>query len=134
MDIRALVVDRERVVEVLRRLRVDRERRQLAQIDAPVERHVRRRIRLELLTSPCLDEERLEHVLDPIGGTERPLDTCAAARTSRDDEIAGSGVEPFAIEHQRRARSEERLADDELASAAHLDDNQRGQVFHGTAL
>ena len=60
-----LAAERERVVEVLRRLRVDRERRQLAQVDAAVELGSGSVVRLELDPRALLDEQRLEHVLDP---------------------------------------------------------------------
>ena len=41
--------ERERVVEVLRRLRVDRERDELAQVDAALERRLGRVVGLERL-------------------------------------------------------------------------------------
>ena len=125
VDVRALAVDRERVVEVLRRLGIDRQRRQLAQVDASVERRLGRRVRLELLARALLAEQALEHVLDVLRGAEHALDARAPAQAPRDDEVAGVDVaEPLAVEQERRVRREVRLADDELAAARDLDDDE----------
>ena len=120
-----LAAERERVVEVLRGLRVDRERRSA--------RGGRRGRRGSARGASCgsnstaravLDEQRLEHVLDPPRRPEPALDPRAAAAGADDREVAGLEVaDPLRLEHDRHAGREVRLADDELAAAADLDDD-----------
>ena len=83
-----LAAERERVVEVLRRLGIDGERRQLAEVDATVEARLGQRVRLELDARAVLDEQRLEHVLDPLRRAEAALDARAPAAGPDDGEIA----------------------------------------------
>ena len=83
--------ERERVVEVLRRVGVDGVGRQVAQVDAVRILGRRRVVRLERLPRAALDEERLEDVLDPRRRPERLLD-------------AARGPSPAAPPRGRRAR------------------------------
>ena len=127
----ALAPERERVVEVLRRLGVDRERR--------AGRAGRRGPRAAARAASCgsnsapralLDEQRLEHVLDPVGAAR------ARARPAR-----GRGRCGRRRGRRRRRRRapcgrattgtpgvEVRLADDELAAPRDLDDEVRPQL------
>src|SRR3712207_7378237 len=57
----------DRVVEVLRGLRVDREGDEVAQVDAPVERRLREFVRLEPAPLALLHQQPLEHGLDVVG-------------------------------------------------------------------
>ena len=61
----ALGSHRQGVIEVLRGLRVDRERHQVAKVDPPVVRRLRNVERLESTAHPFLDEQGLEHALRP---------------------------------------------------------------------
>ena len=111
MDVRAQAValadDGDRVVEVLRRLGIDRDRRQLAEVRAAFEA---RRGRLgdglvRAVLSPLV-EQSLEHGVDVIRGSEDALHTSAAAARADDGEIAGPGVaETVAIDDERYSRA-----------------------------
>jgi hypothetical protein len=117
-----LAAERERVVEVLGGLRVDRVGGEVPEVDPAVERRLGRRVRLELLARALLDEQRLEHVLDPTRGAQRALDAGAAPAGAHDREVAGAEVaEPPRLEHDRHARREVRLAYDELSPPPDLD-------------
>ena len=70
----ALGAHRDRVVEVLRRLRVDRERVQVAEVGSALEARLRQVVRLEALAQALLDEQRLEDVLDRLRRADHPLD------------------------------------------------------------
>jgi hypothetical protein len=118
-----LLLDGDRVVEVLRRLRVDRERRQLAEVDTALDARIRRVVRLEAGTRLAVDEEAFEDGLDVGRAAENGLELRAPAAGPDDGEVARAGVaEPLPVEDERRPRDEERVADDELAAAADLDD------------
>ena len=120
----ALTGDRERVVVVLRRLRVDGERRQLAEVRAAFESGLGRVVRLVGAKFASLAQEALEHRLDAVGGAEDALHTGAAAPRARDDEVARAGVaESVTVDDDRHAGLEVRLADDQLAALAQLDDD-----------
>jgi hypothetical protein len=83
-------------------------------------------VRLELLPRAGLDEQRLEHVLDPFRRPDPPPDAGAAAAGDDLDEIAGVDVvQPLRVEDDGNAGSEVRLAGEELAPPPDLDD-QRG--------
>ena len=82
----------DRVVEVLRGIRVDRERRQLAEVRAPFEARLGDLVRLEPFAEPLLDEERLHHVLDPIRGADDAAHPCPAAPFRDVDEVAGPRI------------------------------------------
>ena len=86
-------------------------------------------MRLELDPCPLLDEERLEDVLDPAGASEAAFDLRAPATGPDDCEVARADVaEPLVVEDERDARGEVRVADDELAAPADLDDEDVGQT------
>jgi len=62
------------------------------------------------------------NVLIKVPGT----DAGATAAAPHNDEVSGGdAAEPLAVEHQRHARCEHRLADDQLAAAGDLDDDDR---------
>ena len=114
--------ERERVVVVLRRLGIDREGGQLAEVDAPVEARLGDRVRLELDARTPLDEQRLEHVLDPLRRSKRAFDAGATSTRSDDCQVAGPQVaEPLRVEHDRDTGDEIRLPGDELATTPDLD-------------
>ena len=57
------------------------------------------------------------------------LELCATASGPHNGQVAGAGVdEAFAVEHERHARNEVGLADDELAALLDLDDCELGQL------
>src|SRR5207248_7226066 len=119
----------ERVVKVLRSLGVDRERRQLAQVDAILEARRGGIVRLEAHPRAAVDEQAFEHGLDVLRLAEHALELRAAATGAHDREIAGPRIfEALAVEEQRRACSEVRLAGDELAAPGDLDDDL-GQIL-----
>jgi hypothetical protein len=124
-DASIVLPNRERVVEVLRGLGIDGEGEEVAQIDAIRQVRRGRRVRLELRARARVHEQAFQHGEDVLRLTEdtfyvRP----AAARNGGDDEVAGAGVtETLAVEHERYARDEEGLADDELAALRDLDDD-----------
>ena len=109
-----LAPERERVVEVLRRVRIDRVGQQVAQVDPVRDLGLRVSVvRLERLPRAALDEQRLEHVLDAVGRAEPLLDLRPAAAGAHDGEVAGLEVaDPLRLEHDRHAGREVRLADD----------------------
>src|SRR4029077_4188938 len=88
----ALAHDRDRVVEILRGVGVDREGRQLAEIGAPLGGHRWRLERLELLPCATVEEQPLEHALDLIGRPEHALDLRAAAAARDDGELSALGT------------------------------------------
>ena len=84
-------------------------------------------VRLELDPCAALDEQSLEHVLDPGRRPEVPLDVRAAAAGADDSEVARVDMDdPFRVEHDRNAGREVRLAADQLAAALDLDDDLLG--------
>jgi len=86
-------------------------------------------VRLERDPGALLDEERFEDVVDPAGASEAPLDLGPPPARPHDGEVAGAGVaEALVVEHERHAGGEVRLADDELAAPADLDDEKVGQT------
>jgi hypothetical protein len=75
-----------------------------------------------------VDEQPLEHGLDVVGLAERALDSRTTPARERDDEVSRAGVsEALAVEDERHARHEVRLADDELAALRNLDDDAIGR-------
>ena len=118
-----LAARRDRVVEVPCRLRVDREREQIAQVDAPVQARLRRVVRLELLPQPALDQQPLEHRLDVVHAPQHALDPRTAPARAHRDEVAGPRLpHPLPVDQDRRRRLEVRLADHELAALRQLHD------------
>ena len=70
-------------------------------------------------------------LLPPLAGCDLPkaLDPGAPAPAAHDCEIAGVELAvALGVEHDRHARREERLADDELAPPRDLDDDGVGQT------
>jgi hypothetical protein len=124
-----LLAHRECIVEVLCRLGVDRERDQVAEIGAALVRHRRWIVRLELLAEAALYEEPLEHALDVAGVAEHALQLGPSPSMPDDGEIPGASVsQPFAIDGQRGAGCEDRLAHDELSPSGELDDEAISQL------
>ena len=120
-----LAPERERVVEVLRRVGVDRVRRQVAQVDA-----ARSGSRSggscgsNGCRAPCSTSSASRTFSIRVGRPERSLDVRAAAPGRTTARSPGLEVaEPLRLEHDRHARREVRLADDELPAPADLDDD-----------
>ena len=121
--------ERERVVEVLGRVRVDGVREELAEVDAALERGFGRVVRLEPLPRARLDQQAFEDILDPGRRPEHLLDVCTAAAGPNDGEVAGGDVaDPLRLDRQGHAGREVRLTDDEPAAAADLDHQPGGPV------
>ena len=81
-------------------------------------------MRLVLLDEALLLEQRVEHAPNRICRPERLLEPRPAALRRDDGELAGTDVrEPAAVEDQRDAGREERLADNQPAATADLDDD-----------
>jgi hypothetical protein len=81
-------------------------------------------VRLELRPGAFLLQQRLEHVLDPVGGPERLLDPRAAALRRDDRELADSETpEAALVQRDRDAGCEERFADEEASPPSDLDDD-----------
>ena len=118
-----LRLHRDRVVEVLCGLRVDREAELVAQVDAVTEIWLRRLVWLEVRANSCVDEQPLEHDLDVLRLAELALELRAAAAGAHDDQIAGADVAAaLAVDRDRDVRDEVRLADQQLAALVDLDD------------
>jgi hypothetical protein len=82
-------------------------------------------MRLEALAEPLPDEERLEHVLDPLRRPENPLHAGAPSPAGDHREIARTRVTcAFPVDSDRHPRREVRLADQQLAAAGKLDDDR----------
>ena len=115
---------RDRVVEVLRRLGVDRERELVAEVDPPLEARLGRLVGLEVPAEALLDEQPFQDGLDRAGRAEHALEPRAPPALAHHDEVAWTGVaETVAIERERQPGREERLADDELSPPGDLDDD-----------
>jgi hypothetical protein len=73
-------------------------------------------------------EQTLEHHLDVVGFPEDVFDPRAAAPGADNREIAAAGIaKALPVEHERHARNEVRLADDELPALLDLDDRAVAQ-------
>src|SRR4029453_17872214 len=119
----ALFLHEDRVVEVLRRLRIDREAELVAEVDAVLECRRGRVVRLELDTRAGVDQQPLEHGADVTGLPERALQLRPAPADPHHDEIAGPDVtRTLTVDLNRNLRDEERLADELLAAPVDLDD------------
>ena len=118
-----LLLDGDRVVEVLRGLGIDREAELVAQVDAVGHVRLRCFVGLELAMGPGMDEQPLEHGLDVRGLAELALDARAPTAGANDDQVAGTDVTaPLAVDLDGDVRDEERLADELLAALVDLDD------------
>ena len=96
----------------------------LAQVDPPLGARVGHREGLELDAGALVDEQRFQHVLDPLRAPEPALDARPAPPRAHDGQVAGADVaEPLVIEHERDAGREVRFAHDQLAPPADLDDD-----------
>jgi hypothetical protein len=81
-------------------------------------------MRLEPHACTRLDQQRLEHVLDSLRRAEQLLYACSAAPARDEGEVTGACVaRSFAVDHDRNARREVRLADEQLAPPSKLDDD-----------
>jgi hypothetical protein len=81
------------------------------------------------LDEAFLLEQRLEHALDGVGGPKRLLEARTPATRCDDRELARTNrVETAPVEDERNTGPEERLADDEAAAPADLDDKAVRQV------
>jgi hypothetical protein len=80
---------------------------------------------LERLSCAGLDQERLEHVLDPLRRAEDSLHSRAPAPAGDDREIARPRLaRALTVDDYRRAEGEVRLADQQLAAPGKLDDER----------
>src|SRR5918995_2938294 len=126
----SLPADRDRVVEVLRRVGVDRERDLPAKVDPAVEARGRRVVRLEVRPRTLLLEQRLEDVRQPVCGPHSLLDPGPPSPGPDDGELPGADVaQPALVQRQRHARREVRLADEETPAPSDLDDEAVGQTL-----
>ena len=106
VDEDAVVVERQRVVEVLRRLRVDRERELVSKVDAALGRRLAQLERLEPLALAFLDEQAFEHRLDRARLAEDALELRPPAPLAQDGEIAGARLAAAAlVQHERHPRA-----------------------------
>src|SRR6266511_3960618 len=120
-----LLLHGERVVEVLRGLGIDREREELAQVDAVGEILRGRRVGLELGARAGVDEQPFEDGFDVVRLSEHTFEPRAPTAGADDGEISGACVtEALAVEDEGDVRNEERLADDELPALPDLDDDE----------
>ena len=109
----ALPSEGERIVEVLGRVRVDREHELVAQVDPAFIAWLGQLVGLELDARALLDEQTLEHVLDRLCRAEHALDRRSTARLPHDGEIARANLaQSLAVDHELSPWAEERLADD----------------------
>ncbi len=119
---RAVLLDGQRVVEVLGRVGVDREREPIAQVDPTFRVDRRWIVGLEAAQLPLLDQQPFQHDLDRARRPKHALDPRATAALAHDGQVARPAL-GAAVEQQRRARHEIRLADEVLAPRGELDDN-----------
>ena len=132
MDEHAVLVQGERVVEVLGRDGVDREGKLLAQVDPSVQRGLDRIERLEAAAFALLHEQRLEHGLDPVRPAENPLEPSPPAPAVDEREVARPRLAAsLAVDDHRHARREVRLADEELAASGELYDERIAHALLG---
>ena len=101
-----LASKRQRVVEVLRGVGVDRVGEQLAKVDAVRDVDRPELVLFERLPVAAFDEQRLEHVLDVVGATEVLLDVRTPAAGAHDGKVAALEVAgALQIESQRERRA-----------------------------
>jgi hypothetical protein len=91
VNVRTVLGDRERVVEVLGCLRVDRERELLAEVYSAVDRDRRRVVGLEAAELAFLHQQALEHCFDPVCTAENAFDASSSATLADQGEVAGLG-------------------------------------------
>ena len=126
----SLPLKAERVVEVLRLLRVDGAREEPAEIDAIRLFGGRRRRHGRVLTTRALvPEQSFEDGLDVVRAAEDTLEARPAGPETEDDEIADGRIAgALAVDDDGPAAAEVRLADEELAAAGELADRDLRQV------
>jgi hypothetical protein len=93
----AVLLERERVVEVPCRLRVDGEREPVAKVDPPLHIELRRRVPLESPQLAFLDEQPFEHDLDRARRPQHALDFGTTAASADDRQVAGPPL-PLALQ------------------------------------
>jgi hypothetical protein len=123
----ALAAEAERVVEVLRVFGVDREGEEIAEIDAA--RVAAARLLRERRRPPpyaLVPQKAFEHRMNVARPAEHVLDACAPAPEADDGQIAHRRVpHALAVDDHGRAPLEEGLADEQLAAAGELADEER---------
>jgi hypothetical protein len=73
-------------------------------------------------------EQRLQHVLDPLGRPQRLLEARAAPAGGDDGQVSRADVaESPLVQRDRDSGREERLADDESPAPSDLDDDAFGR-------
>src|SRR5262249_15966376 len=89
-------------------------------------------VALELRPRSRVHEDALEDGLDVVRATEDAVEPRMPAIRIDDGEIAGPRVpESLAVDDERDAGREERLADDELAALRELDNDLDAAFSHG---
>ena len=117
-----LLLHGDRVVEVLRGLRVDREAELIAQVDAVGQVGLGRLVGLEARADARVHEQSFEDDLDVFRVAELALEPRAAPAGAHDDQVAGADVAaPLPVDRDRDVRDEVRLADEQLAAPVDLD-------------
>src|SRR6266851_444339 len=126
----ALLLNRDRVVEVLRGLGVDRESELVAQVDPVGQIGIWRVVGLELGARAGVHEQSLEDDLDVLRLAELALDSRASAAGADDNEISRADVAaPLAVDRDRNIGDEVRLADEQLAALVDLYDEEITQTL-----
>ena len=118
----AFLLHGDRVVEVLRGLRVDREAELIAQVDAVGQIGLGRLVGLEARADARVHEQSFEDDLDVFRLAELALEPRAASAGAHDDQVAGADVAAaLPVDRDRDVRDEVRLADEQLAAPVDLD-------------
>ena len=82
-------------------------------------------MRLEALPDAGLHEQRLQHIVDPLRRAEETLHARPSTPARDQGEIARPGLAPaLAVDHDRHARPEVRLANQQLAAPGELDNKR----------
>ena len=124
-----LAPERQRVVEVLGGIGIDGVGEQIAEVDPALGGRSHSVVRLERDARPFLDEQRLEHVVDPRRGSERTLDPCASTPGSDECQLTRpDSTAALRLQHDRHAGREVRLTDEKPPAAANFDDQRRTGV------
>ena len=120
-----LLLNANRIVEILRGVRVDGEAQLLAQVDTIGDVRLRGFVGLEFGAGPAVDEQSLEHGLDVGRAAQLPNDARAAASGPDDDQVAGTDVAAaLPVDRDRDVGDEVRLADELLAALVDLNDEE----------
>ena len=82
-------------------------------------------MRLEASPGAGLDEQRLQHMVDPLRRAEETLHARPSAPARDHGEIARPRLaRALAVDHDRHARPEVRLANQQLAAPGELDNKR----------